>query len=204
VNPRYVRYMRCLRTLSKSAATGCSRDSLRPQPDIQYPITNRCRVKSAVSSTTVAMGAVGRFGAWVAPRCRRPGARPAAGRKSVDSSRSTATRAHDSSAARGDAMTFTARRLRPRPSPRFGEACSCLAPAPCGSRRSVIVATCLAWSVEGAFDPLIAAIALAAAVLMQLSPTCRTTSATHCAAARRASGSGCRGPPPTAGCRWRR
>jgi 1,4-dihydroxy-2-naphthoate octaprenyltransferase len=32
----------------------------------------------------------------------------------------------------------------------------------------VIVATCLAWSQAGAFDPLIAAIALAAAVLMQV------------------------------------
>ena len=32
----------------------------------------------------------------------------------------------------------------------------------------VIVATCLAWSVAGAFDPLIALIALAAAVLMQV------------------------------------
>ena len=32
----------------------------------------------------------------------------------------------------------------------------------------VIVATCLAWSVVGAFDPLIALIALAAAVLMQV------------------------------------
>ena len=32
----------------------------------------------------------------------------------------------------------------------------------------MIVATCLAWSVAGAFDPLIALIALAAAVLMQV------------------------------------
>ena len=65
----------------------------------------------------------------------------------------------------------------------------------------VIVATCLAWSIAGAFDPAIALIALAASVLMQVVTNLQNdVGYTERGERRRAAASACRGRRPTAGC----